>query len=350
MAANKINVADLSPDGYSRFFVLIDILKDLYGKAKKPVRILDVGGGSEYMEQQLQAVGLQYDLTIIDIIARPSRIKAIYIQGDATKMEFEDDSFDVVISTDVLEHVPNDRKQAFLNECLRVAKDACIIAAPFETEGVNDAEVVVNEFNKKLFGVGQSWLEEHLEYGKPTRELFIKTLSKQKIPYLEFGTQHLTTWLLNTQLNLIDAKLGLDKRRHIEVNRFYNQNLMHMNEFIGPTYRHFFVMFKDSNKQTSVRAEKYLSSPVDSQLVAEYSNKLMTLLSDRIGQLSKQARKLEHEAHTLRQDVVELRAANQHMRVRLAKYERVLRYLRPLKKVARKSSRGTLSHSKKVGE
>lgn len=296
-------VNELSPDGYSRFFILTDILKQIYGKTKRTLHILDVGGGSEYMEQQLQSLEIPYELTILDIIERPERVRATYIQGDATKMKFPDDQFDVVVSTDVLEHVPDKGKEAFLKECLRVAKEVCIIAAPFQTEGVNDAEVVVNEFNKKLFGVGQDWLEEHLALGKPKREMFKKVLDEVGVPYVEFGTQNITTWLLNTHINLIDAKLGLSAKKHKAVNMFYNDHILEMNEFESPTYRHFYVMFPDASKYGRFRLESYEIHKTNPAIFSKYINDLFVLLADRIGEIKKYEKKT-HELQDQHQNLI----------------------------------------------
>ncbi len=111
---NRAKVDDLSPDGYSRFFLLADTLKQVYAKEDKSITILDVGGGSEFFDQQLSKSGLKYELTVIDIIPRPANMNVTYIQGDATNMDLEDASYDVVVSTDVLEHIPEKVSRHFL--------------------------------------------------------------------------------------------------------------------------------------------------------------------------------------------------------------------------------------------
>lgn len=327
----KPKVDELSPDGFSRFYILIDILRELYASRRTPITILDVGGGSEFMQQQLDALGLQYELTIIDIIERPKRVNTTYVQGDATAMTFPDDSFDVVLSTDVLEHVFPKKKQAFLNECLRVSKDVCIIAAPFETEGVHEAEVVVNEFNKKLFGTGQDWLEEHLNYGKPTREMFLKTLRKQKVPFTEFGTQNLAVWLLNTHLNLIDAKLGLPTKAHVAINRFYNQNILEMGEFQAPTYRHFFIMYTGASFKRRFDASRYEQAQTDHKKTSQYTSDLLNLTAQRIAEQQKTIQKLEADQKTLRQQAHEKRS---ELEATIANQQETLKKMEPVLKLA----------------
>lgn len=275
-------VAKLSPDGFSRFYILVDLISQLYKGRTQPISILDVGGGSPFFEQQMHRSGLAYDLTVIDILPPPENVSWKYIQGDATAMTFEDASFDVVISTDVLEHIPETGKQAFLNECLRVAKDACIIAAPFMTPETDAAERVTNEFNKQLFGTGQDWLEEHLALGKPRHEMFAKTLKKQQLTHHDFGTQNMSVWLMNTHTNLIDAKLGLDTAAHVKANRFYNENILAMNEFEAPTYRHFYVMYKQSALASKIDSKKYAPGAADASKVAAYTTMMYGLFMGRI--------------------------------------------------------------------
>jgi hypothetical protein len=329
-------VADLSPDGSTKFFLLADLLLRLYGKGKT-VNILDVGGGSRFFQQQLKSSGLAYALTIIDIIPKPDDLNVPYIQADVTQNELADNSYDVVLGTDVLEHVPDTKKQRFVEESLRIAKDVCIIAGPFMTNGVDQAERRVNDFNKRLFGSGQDWLEEHLELGKPRLEMLYKISERQGISCHVFGSQNLVTWLLNTHTNLVDAKLGLDGDKHVAANRLYNAHFMEMNEFQEPTYRQFVVMCKDSKKADLINAEKYKGTPVDGDKVAEYISEVVGLYADRIIDLTKQQARVQHEkeaieAHAHRLD--ELREAHEKI---IAEQAATLRKVRPLLRLARSS-------------
>ena len=61
------------------------------------------------------------------------------IKGDLTSMEFEDDSFDLIICNHVLEHIEDDRSA--LNEIYRVLKD----------NGISILQVPINLNRKKTF-------------------------------------------------------------------------------------------------------------------------------------------------------------------------------------------------------
>lgn len=350
MARKEADVSMLSPDGYARFFILVDILTQLYANTARQINILDVGGGSEYFEQQLRQSGLKFKLTVLDIIERPKRMKNVtYIVGDATAMTFQDNSFDIVVSTDVYEHIIPAGKKAFLTECLRVAKEVCIIAAPFMTLGVDEAEVVVNDFNKKLFGSGQNWLEEHLEFGKPDPTMVKQVLDKQSLSYDEFGTQNLVTWLLNTHTNLIEAKLGLDESTHRQINKFYNDNIFAMGEFSGLTYRHFYLIYKEPSKKGLVDLARYTEAVVNNKKSAEYVSMIFGLLGDRIAELAKSKATLEQSLWKAKENEKALLAEQEQLKLEIAHQKRILDKLKPIIKMAQtKAGRTTLSTIRKM--
>ena len=327
--SHKVN--QLSPDGYSRFYILTDIIKKTYTDKKISVQILDVGGGSEYMQQQLDTLNISYELTVLDILPKPANMKAKYIQGDATNMPFENNEYDIVISTDVLEHIPTKSKKKFVEECVRVSSDLFILAAPFNTPGVDEAEVVVNEFNIKLFGTPQNWLEEHLRLGKPNLSLVREVLNEKKIYYIDFGTQNITTWLLNTHLNLIDAKLGLSQKKHQKLNSFYNQNILSMNEFTGPTYRHFFIASKKSLTQKKLTPNLYSGHTTDHKIHSEYISEMFNLISQRIAQIST----LESKIRKADEKIKSIEYEAECMKDLIGKQSKEIQEAAPLLRIAR---------------
>ena len=70
---------ELNPDAFTRFYICKEILKKDFGK--KPIKILDVGGGSKYFRSALLQDKLPYELTVIDILPKPeaylSLVKAV---------------------------------------------------------------------------------------------------------------------------------------------------------------------------------------------------------------------------------------------------------------------------------
>jgi hypothetical protein len=82
-------------------------------------------------------------------------------------LPIDDDSFDVSVCIDTLEHLPREGRLKLLKELMRVARRAVIVCAPLGT-----GERMCYE--KKLLASGvlwgemQSYLAEHVKYGLPT--------------------------------------------------------------------------------------------------------------------------------------------------------------------------------------
>jgi len=326
----------LGPDGYSRFFVIINLLERFYGKNKKTIKILDVGGCSPYMYDLLSESSIAFELTILDILPKPAGLpaKATYIQADATKSDLPDGTFDVVVSTDTLEHIPAPIKDAFVQSCVRLSKDVCIMAAPFSTEGVDEAEHYVNDFNKQLFRVGQDWLVEHFEYGKPSVAAVAKVLDGMKVSYIDFGTNNLYSWIFSTHMNLIEAKVGLDAKKSEAVRRAYNQSLAQSAEFEGITYRHFFVAFKNA----SFAIKDPLSGIADKAnpaVFGAYVHDMFRLVADRMMQLSNDSIALHEKNTQLTQQLENERVHSHKLNDELIQRNAELQRLAPLRRIAR---------------
>lgn len=102
---------------------LADILCEISGGV--PARILVVGCGHG-IEAAVLATHLGSEVVGIDLHANFDRSAANFAdlrQGDATRMEFADESFDFVYSYHVLEHIP--RYRDALSEIHRVLKPGC---------------------------------------------------------------------------------------------------------------------------------------------------------------------------------------------------------------------------------
>lgn len=144
----------LPSDQYSRNFIIskgIREYKKLHNLEK--VRILDVGGRKGELDLFLDPGD---ELKLLDI--RPGKEKNLLV-GDATDMkEFPDGHFDIVTSGDVFEHIPKEKREAFVQECLRVSKEMVVLAAPFDMPGVSESEIKANEFFKRINGTDHQWL------------------------------------------------------------------------------------------------------------------------------------------------------------------------------------------------
>lgn len=125
--------------------------------AKKfnPTSILDVGGE-----------GL-LSLFMREVRVTTANTKSADIDYSGESLPVHDNSFDLVVSLDTIEHLPKTRRSAFIKDLYRVAKRGLIICAPFGT-----AEHVVYEKqlleSGLLSGESSVYLAEHVALGLPT--------------------------------------------------------------------------------------------------------------------------------------------------------------------------------------
>ena len=115
------------------------ILKSLMSNSpQKKIRVLDLGGGAgtiwrnnSFYEAQIKK-GL-LEITLIDAHIKDSSYDGLnYMQGElpGCLMKFNDNSFDLVISCDVLEHLPKHDGYLMLYEIERIALDRAFIFSP----------------------------------------------------------------------------------------------------------------------------------------------------------------------------------------------------------------------------
>lgn len=117
----------VAPFRFSQFLTLIHEL-DLFGDEK----VLDIGSGPGELSMEiakrladggfLQGVDLSPQMIELAkrIAEQQKRKNVAFVTGDALDLEFEDNSFDVVVSSNAFPWVPD--RQKFLTEVLRVLK------------------------------------------------------------------------------------------------------------------------------------------------------------------------------------------------------------------------------------
>lgn len=103
---------------------------------KEKVKILDAGCGEGFISdlvyknvENVQIIGLEYMEEALKI-AREMNKNINYVQGDIYDIPFEENAFDIVLCTEVLEHLQN--PNLALQELMRVAKYAVVLSVPNE--------------------------------------------------------------------------------------------------------------------------------------------------------------------------------------------------------------------------
>lgn len=226
-------------DRYDRYVEIARLVRSSLGPGAH--RVLDVGDTAGYLtllEPELWVVG-------IDIALEADRLDGNRpLLGDGSRLPFADDTFDAVVSSDVLEHVLPDRRDAFLAELRRVSRELVVVAAPFDTPGVAGAEDLVRRYAALALGAPQPQLEEHRDRGLPNLEDSLAGLLAAGGEGAVIGNGNLWDWLVSMLLRFqLEARPALDPLSQ-GYDIFHNMALASMPS-PPPFYRHLVVSWID---------------------------------------------------------------------------------------------------------
>ena len=233
---------------YKTFELLVNYTRDFYDKPT--LTILEVGSNEQFnLLEFLPTDNITFsDLTLPDIL--PENVT--FIQADATDLkQFEDSSFDIVLSSDVLEHIPNNKRDNFLKETNRVARLASFHCFPNNTIFVRDAEKRCNEYYKFLYNEEHPWLIEHIKNGLPDKEEICSLLDKNNITYTCFEHGDVLLW----------EKLT----RNITLFNYYNMKKVPFRDNIDKIYKEHIYLHDKSNYNYRI----FLVSSFDSRFCQE---------------------------------------------------------------------------------
>jgi Methyltransferase domain len=151
--ARLATFARWQPDKWERLHVLADL-------AGPAANILDVGGRGNELAL------LRTDADVVSANIRPPA-DVLY---STHRLPFPDRSFDVVTSSDVLEHLPVSARQEHVDELTRVAQSRLVIGCPLGSEEHAASEARIANLLQARYGLRLDFLEEHIEFGLPTEE------------------------------------------------------------------------------------------------------------------------------------------------------------------------------------
>lgn len=118
---------------------------------KKSKRILDVGCGDgvllSLIGRKSQAILYGIDPDPVSLTAARQKVKAKFVLGKAEKLPFKNNLFDVVVATEIIEHLSHPAK--LLAEARRVLKSGgrLIVTSPVKTDSGLTDPLHVREFS-----------------------------------------------------------------------------------------------------------------------------------------------------------------------------------------------------------
>lgn len=153
-------------------------------------------------------------------------------------LPFADDSFDLVLCQDVLEHVPPDGRPTLLDELRRVSRRFIVLGAPFATAGVRDADAVLFALVQARHGYEHGFLREHLTHGHPELTATVAHFERAGASVVVLPNGYLPYWTLMQAANLLLAEPALGER-YARGQARYNGQVADWRE---PAYRHLLVV------------------------------------------------------------------------------------------------------------
>ena len=231
--------AEIIFDQYSRYKACSDLLKQaglLSGNS-----VLDVGSGPECLFGQfLPNASMNY----VDPLIHGDPQKG-YINGNIFSGQLDGRVFDFVTAVDVLEHVPPEFRDAFLDRIASLSEKVIIIGFP-STESCDAiaTDNAVDDQYRSVFGHDYSWLEEHHRFGLPSLTGTIEHLGQLGWHCQAIGHGH-APWLQEL-LAFVVCTWGTPSLKHIvlEASEKFNRDLYPF-DFKEPHYRQFVIASRE---------------------------------------------------------------------------------------------------------
>jgi SAM-dependent methyltransferase len=222
-----------------------------------PIRtILDVGG---YLGDRYGHLAFSGDFFTGHIQVTSTDLRACdhprHQQADACSQPFSDRSFDLVLSMDVLEHLPPLRREPFLEELLRVSSQYIIVAAPFASPEVTRAEeqLLENLLSSRPF------LQEHRELGLPEASWLEQFFSDRGCFLYRLPSGYLPRWTA-AQVMANHYSQGGDYLLSRAFHRLYNRSFFPFDQ-LEPAYRTIFLISQERLSPQQVERIQELHSP-----------------------------------------------------------------------------------------
>ncbi len=163
-------------DPWLRYSAAIRIIRATF-KGSEP-SILDVGSGNAGAAYFLRSevVGIDCEFSREEL----SRLQAPLqpVKASAANLPFRDRSFDVVVSMDLLEHLPTSIRSLAVAEMLRTTRCLIILGFPFGPRTQKFDELALSE--ERLRGTPPDWREEHVSRGIPGDEIHRDILDRAR--------------------------------------------------------------------------------------------------------------------------------------------------------------------------
>jgi ubiquinone/menaquinone biosynthesis C-methylase UbiE len=243
-------VMNLPFDHYQRYRITTDIMRAM---PSPPKTVLDVGGAKGFIQLFIKnAEAVVLDRAMDDM---PNSLRY-----DGNALPFPDQSFDVVVSIDTLEHVPPDQRSGFIKELCRVSTHGVILACPFDEQHVDEADSIIRDFSITQLGKADRFLSEHEEFSLPNREAIHSVFTENGFSVAEFPNGYLPRWVV---MQMATFAMGVSPELHearAHLNAIYNKTYYPADN-CSPAYRYVMLATKKPVDVTMMQSLRHTISP-----------------------------------------------------------------------------------------
>jgi glycosyltransferase involved in cell wall biosynthesis len=169
------------------------------------------------------------------------------ILGDATDLDMPDKSFDIVIALDVFEHIGPSQRNDFLRHIARVSRFATMLAAPFDSVAVREAENDACAYWDSLFAEPYRWLAEHAENGLPDLLQTTQHIAELGMSHVHFSHGNLALWREMLKAHFAAISLPDLRAPSVSMDGFYRDHLLIFDTGGDETYRQFLFFSTDKS-------------------------------------------------------------------------------------------------------
>ena len=266
-------------DLYTRNLIVSSMLNAV--RKDGPLKILDVGGSSRRLKMFLHPGD---EVHILDHRENENG-EENYHQGEICAAPFRDQEFDVVVSSDVYEHIPSAKRERAFLEMLRISKGIVILGCSFNSPFVAEVKQRTCEFFKVLMGKEHILLCEHHTNGLPDPEDFEILLKRTGCTYTFIAHNNLFNWLLLQGFTFCAHASGMSQEKVNAIYTWYNKHFDVLGDFLPPSYRRTYLI----SRSQIIPSLPYPEVPlVDDELLRKF-------WSDVLGLIIEQAMKINRK-------------------------------------------------------
>lgn len=182
-----------SIDQFERYASVANEIKKV---KQKQLSVLDVGAGSKGISLFSGLFAEKNcDILLLDIGRQFLASKEQTAIGDGCNLPFRNGAFDIVVSVDVIEHVPKYLRGNLYKELKRVCKKKLIITCPLQSDdGIFQGrtyDIIFQSLYERTYGTKEQNTEQHIVSNHPT----LKEVNTELPGAIIYGYKNCETWL-----------------------------------------------------------------------------------------------------------------------------------------------------------